>query len=70
MFHSISQKWKNLELMRRIDDTGFLPLILPRLGYKIKYDSQIINEYEKILPQSNTSMNTNHDKTAYIPIST
>jgi hypothetical protein len=43
--------YPNLELMRRIDDTGFLPLILKKLGYKITYDQEIINEYEKIVPQ-------------------
>ena len=70
MFHNILMKQKNLELMRRIDDTGFLPLMLEKLWYKIHYDKEIINEYEKILPTTNTSMNTNHTKTAYIPIST
>ncbi|MEI6672594.1 MAG: hypothetical protein WCL02_04570 [bacterium] len=55
--------------MRRIDDTGFLPLMLKRLGYEFSYDKEIINEYEKIIPEDiNTSMNT-HKKTAYIPIS-
>ncbi|MEI7558589.1 MAG: hypothetical protein WCJ45_07495 [bacterium] len=56
--------------MRRIDDTGFLPLMLERLGYKFSYDKEITNEYEKIIPEHmNTSMNT-HLRTAYIPIST
>ena len=70
MFHNILTKQKNLELMRRIDDTGFLPLMIEKLWYKISYDQAIVNEYEKILPTTNTSMNTNHTKTAYIPIST
>lgn len=69
-FFNLSKKRKNLELMRRIDDTGFLPLMLQKLWYKIHYDKEIINEYEKILPTTNTSMNVNHSKTAYIPIST
>lgn len=70
VFHSLTQKRKNIELMRRIDDTGFLPLMLKKLGHKIKYDQELINEYEKILPTSgDTSMNT-HQKTAYVPIST
>lgn len=56
--------------MRRIDDTGFLPLILPKLGYKISYEEEILNEYEKILPQDNTSMLEKHQSSAYIPIST
>ena len=70
IFHSLTQKQKNIELMRRIDDTGFLPLILTKLWYDIHYDKEIINEYNKIIPKNiNTSMNT-HKKTAYIPIST
>lgn len=56
--------------MWRIDDTGFLPLILQNIGYTITYDQEIINEYEKIIPEGiNTSMNSSHKKTAYIPIS-
>ncbi len=70
LFHKLTQKRKNIELMRRIDDTGFLPLILKKLGYKIQYDKELINEYEKILPDwFPTSMNT-HTTTAYVPIST
>ena len=70
MFHTFTQKRKNIELMRRIDDTGFLPLMIKKIGYDISYDSELINEYEKIIPQKmNTSMNA-HKKTAYIPIST
>jgi hypothetical protein len=30
-FFNLSKKRKNLELMRRIDDTGFLPLMLQKL---------------------------------------
>jgi tRNA-2-methylthio-N6-dimethylallyladenosine synthase len=56
--------------MRRIDDTGFLPLILPKIGYEISYEEEILNEYEKILPQDNTSMLDKHQSSAYIPIST
>ncbi|MFA7717230.1 MAG: MiaB/RimO family radical SAM methylthiotransferase [Candidatus Absconditabacterales bacterium] len=71
IFHRLHMTYPNLELMRRIDDTGFLPLILKKLGYKITYDQEIINEYEKIVPQGiNTSMNRGHQTTAYIPIST
>ena len=56
--------------MRRIDDTGFLPLMLKKLGYEFTYDQEVTNEYEKIIPENiSTSMNT-HKKTAYIPIAT
>ncbi|HPC34510.1 MAG TPA: MiaB/RimO family radical SAM methylthiotransferase, partial [Candidatus Absconditabacterales bacterium] len=37
----------------------------------IKYNSDLLNEYEKIIPEKqNTSMNIKHKKTAYVPIST
>ena len=70
VFHGLIQKRKNIELMRRIDDTWFLPLMLKKIGYTVSYDQELINEYEKIVPENiNTSMNT-HKKTAYVPIST
>lgn len=70
LFHKLTQKRKNIELMRRIDDTGCLPLMLKKLWYQIKYDKELINEYEKIIPAGMpTSMNA-HQTTAYIPIST
>lgn len=70
MFYNLQKTYKNLELLRRIDDTGFLPLILKKLWYKIKNTEKIWNEYEKIIPENEvTSMNT-HKKTAYVPIST
>ncbi|EKD24890.1 MAG: hypothetical protein ACD_80C00145G0024 [uncultured bacterium (gcode 4)] len=70
VFYNLTQKRKNIELMWRIDDTGFLPLMLQKLGYEISYDKELINEYEKIIPENiSTSMNA-HQKTAYIPIST
>jgi len=44
--------------------------MLKKIGYKISYDKEVINEYEKIIPENiATSMNA-HKKTAYIPIST
>ncbi|HKL44432.1 MAG TPA: MiaB/RimO family radical SAM methylthiotransferase, partial [Candidatus Absconditabacterales bacterium] len=70
-FYNLKKTFSNLELFRRIDDTGFLPKILEKLGYKINYNKDLINEYEKIIPENeNTSMNKNHKKTAYVPIST
>ena len=69
LFHSLSQKRSNIELFFRIDDTGFLPLMLQKLGYDIHYDQELTNEYSTIIPANiNSSMNA-HDKTAYIPIS-
>lgn len=69
LFHNLSQKWTNIQLFFRIDDTGFLPLMLQRLGYEVRYDKELTNEYSTIVPEGiNSSMNA-HNKTAYIPIS-
>lgn len=70
LFHNLKQKRSNIELFFRIDDTGFLPLMLNKIGYTVNYDQELINEYINIVPEDmNTSMN-NHSKTAYVPIST
>ncbi len=70
-FFNIKKTFDNLELFWRIDDTWFLPKILEKIWYKISYDKDLLNEYEKIIPENeNTSMIKNHKKTAYIPIST
>lgn len=70
-FFNLKKTFENIELFRRIDDTWFLPKILEKIWYKIKYNSDLLNEYEKIIPENqNTSMNIRHKKTAYVPIST
>jgi len=70
-FFNIKKTFDNLELFWRIDDTWFLPKILEKIWYKISYKQDLINEYDKIIPKNaNTSMNTKHRKTAYIPVST
>jgi len=70
-FFNIKKTFDDLELFWRIDDTGYLPKILEKIWYKIDYKQDLINEYDKIIPtNANTSMNINHKKTAYIPIST
>jgi len=69
-FFNLKKTFDNLELYWRIDDTWFLPIILQKLWYDIKYDKDLFSNYCQILPETNTSMNTNHTKTAYVPIST
>lgn len=70
LFFELNKTYPHLELFFRIDDTGFLPLMLQTLGYEnIKINTELFNEYEKIIPNEGASMNT-HNKTAYIPIST
>ena len=70
LFHKLHQTYPNLELFFRIDDVGNLPLILEKIWYKnLTYDQDLVNEYEKIIPHDNPSMNA-HQSSAYIPIST
>ncbi|GHW02222.1 tRNA-2-methylthio-N(6)-dimethylallyladenosine synthase [candidate division SR1 bacterium] len=69
LFHNLKKTYPNLELFFRIDDVGFLPLILQKIGYKnLNFDSEMINEYEKIIPHENPSMNQ-HSSSAYVPLS-
>ena len=44
--------------------------MIQKLGYEVRYDRELTNEYSTIVPEGiNSSMNA-HNKTAYIPIST
>ncbi len=72
LYKKIKNRFKNLELIFRIDDLGYIPIVLKNLWYKIstKKKNQIINEYTWIFPTwSNQSLNENL-KSAYIPIQT
>jgi len=70
LFFNLKETYPNLELCFRIDDTWFLPLMLEKIWYKnLSYDIELLNEYEKIIPEENANM-TNHQTTAYVPIST
>ena len=70
LFFNLQQTYPNLELCFRIDDTWFLPLILEKTWYKwLIYDEELVNEYEKIIPNENANM-AEHQATAYVPIST
>ena len=70
LFFNLKQTYPNLELCFRIDDTWFLPLMLEKIWYSwLKYDIELLNEYERIIPNENANM-TGHQTTAYVPIST
>ncbi len=70
MFHNIHKSRRNVELFFRIDDTGFLPLMMKRLGYEIMYDAELTNEYTSIVPSGGTTLLASQTKTAFVPIST
>ena len=70
LFFNLKETYPNLELCFRIDDTWFLLLMLEKIWYKnLSYDKELLNEYEKIIPEENANM-AKHQTTAYIPIST
>ena len=70
MFHTIHKSWSNVELFFRIDDTGFLPLMMKRLGYDVTYDMELTNEYTSIIPSGSNMTQSSQSKTAFVPIST
>lgn len=70
LFSKLHKSWSNVELFFRIDDTGFLPLMMEKLGYQVSYDGELTNEYTSILPQSGTTLLSSQKKTAFVPIST
>jgi len=68
-FHTLTQKHPNIELFFRIDDTGFLPLMMQKLWYDVSADAEVTNEYTWIIPKwANQSMDENA-KTVHVPIS-
>jgi len=73
LFVNLQKKFKNLELIFRIDDIGFLPFITKKLWYKIDPEAEIINEYAEIIPnfqQMEHKEERENPAKAYIPIST
>ncbi len=70
MFYNLRKTYENLELFFRIDDTGFLPMMMEYLWYEVNPDVEIINEYTGIIPHSNNQIFEENTKTAYVPLST
>lgn len=70
LFFKLNKQFPNIELFFRIDDTGFLPLMMNRLGYNVSYDSELTNEYTSIIPHDTNQLINENTKTAYVPIST
>lgn len=69
LFVNMQKEHPHVELFFRIDDTGFLPLMMKKLGYTVQYDQEITNEYTSIIPHSTNQLFKENTKTAYIPIS-
>lgn len=69
MFHKLWHKHPNLELFFRIDDTGFLPLMMRKLWYEVNPDAEVTNEYTRIIPKWANQIMDEKAKTAHVPIS-
>lgn len=71
MFFNFHQTYPNVELFFRIDDTGFLPEILKKIGYdNISPDAEVTNEYTRIIPKATNQQHKENSTSAFVPIST
>lgn len=70
LFRQMQTAFPNVELFFRINDTGFLPLMMKQLWYEVTYESELTNEYLGIIPQNANMLFKEKTKTAYLPIST
>ena len=50
LWDKLKSKFDNVELLFRIDDLPYLPLMLQRLGYDVTYSGEIVDEYTSLLP--------------------
>lgn len=69
LFRKMQDTFPNVELFFRIDDTGFLPIMMQQLGYTVHPDAEVTNEYSTIIPHDANMLMKSSTKTAYIPIS-
>ncbi|MBS8121741.1 MiaB/RimO family radical SAM methylthiotransferase [Candidatus Vampirococcus lugosii] len=72
LYKKIKSTFNNLELIFRIDDLGYIPVILKKLGYSIDENNikDITNEYTGIIPNGANQLLDYNSKVAYIPIQT
>ena len=68
-FAKMQKTFPAVELFFRIDDVGMLPFIVKSLGYSLKNDVEVTNEYMGIIPHDANFLQKN-SKTAFVPIST
>lgn len=70
LWFRMHDQFPNTELFFRIDDTWFLPLLAEKLGYRVKYESDLNHEYSQIVPHDSNQIFSTNTKTAFVPIST
>lgn len=70
LFRQMHETFPNVELFFRINDVGFLPYVMRKLGYDVHPDVDVVNEYTGIIPHNANMLFKENTKTAYVPIST
>jgi len=70
LWDKLKSKFDNVELLFRIDDLPYLPLMLQRLGYDVTYSGEIVDEYTSLLPWDANQLLDTRLPVAYIPIQT
>jgi tRNA-2-methylthio-N6-dimethylallyladenosine synthase len=70
LFGHMQRTAPQVELFFRINDLGYIPAVMRKLGYDVKEDIDIISEYTGIIPHNANQLFKENTKTAYVPIST
>lgn len=70
LFGHMQRTAPQVELFFRINDIGYIPAVMRKLGYDVKEDIDIISEYTGIIPHNANQLFKENTKTAYVPIST
>ncbi len=71
IWDKLKRKFDNIDLLFRIDDIGYLPLILEKIGYNVwNYSVEMVDEYTSLLPSDANQLLENNLPTAYVPIQT
>jgi len=70
LWRTMRESFPNTELFFRINDLGFLPFVMRKLGYEVSPDIDVVNEYTWIIPHNANMLFAENTQTAYVPIST
>ena len=70
LWDKLKSKFSNVELLFRIDDLPYLPLMLQKLGYNVSYSLEVVDEYTSLLPWDSNQLLDSRLPVAYIPIQT
>ena len=70
LWDKLKAKFSNVELLFRIDDLPYLPLMLQKLWYNVTYSPEVVDEYTSLLPGDSNQLLDVRLPVAYIPIQT